>query len=75
MKTLRIGLSCLAMLGGLAATTIAIPGGGRAAADEMCPFVLAMYCVAEKNGIKHTAWTNACLAKKQGIKILHPGAC
>jgi hypothetical protein len=45
------------------------------ASAKACPYVLAQYCVAEKNGFKHTAWTNTCLAKVQGIKIIHKGAC
>jgi hypothetical protein len=75
MKALRIGVSCFAVLGGLTATTISIPGGGRAQADEMCPFMVTQYCVAEKDGNKHIAWTNTCLAKKQGIKIIKAGPC
>jgi hypothetical protein len=75
MRALRTGALCFAVLGGLAASTIAIPRGDRAMADEMCPFMVIEYCVAEKAGNKHIAWTNVCLAKKQGIKILHPGAC
>ena len=39
------------------------------------PVRSAQYRVAEKNGFKHTAWTNTCLAKVQGIKIIHKGAC
>ncbi len=77
MKSLRISLSCLAILGGLAGTTISIPGGtSRAvAAEAMCPLMVIEYCVAEKNKTKHIAWTNPCLAKKQGITIIKAGAC
>ena len=76
MKVLRLTAAGLAILGGLAASTVAIPGGsGRANAAGMCPFVGSLFCVVEKTGFKHPAWTNACLAKMQGLKILHPGAC
>ena len=77
MTSLRIGLSCLAIAGGLAMTTVSIPGGtSRAvAAEAMCPMMAIEYCVAEKDGHKHIAWTNTCLAKKQGIKIVKAGAC
>ena len=76
MKLLRTSLSCLAIAVGLTASTVSIPGGRRAvAAEEACPFWVIEYCVAEKDGTKHIAWTNACLAKKQGIKLIKMGAC
>ena len=65
--------SALGLLVGIAAVAMAMTS--TIASAKACPYVLAQYCVAEKNGFKHTAWTNTCLAKIQGIKIIHKGAC
>jgi len=70
--TLRL-TSALGLLVGIAAVAMAMTS--TIASAKACPYVLAQYCVAEKNGFKHTAWTNTCLAKLQGIKIIHKGAC
>jgi 3-dehydroquinate dehydratase len=53
-------------------TSVAIADRAQAAA---CPFVLMQSCVAEKDKFMHTAWTNSCLAKGQGLHILYKGAC
>jgi hypothetical protein len=66
--------SSLALLAGLALAAISIPVGNRAAA-AICPQFLAQYCVVEKDGYRHTDWTNPCFAKERGVKILHRGAC
>jgi hypothetical protein len=66
--------STLALLAGLAIAATSIPAGNRAAA-AICPQFLAQYCVVEKDGYKHTDWTNPCFAKERGVKILHRGAC
>jgi hypothetical protein len=73
MKTTLRLTTALGLLVGIAAVATAMTSNVAAAAA--CPYVLAQYCVAEKNGFKHTAWTNKCLAKVQGIKIIHKGAC
>lgn len=86
MKALHIAALCLATVGALSLSTMAMAKGhhhhhhhakaaAAAPAPAICPFVLAQYCVAEKNGFKHIAWTNSCLAVKQGITIIKPGAC
>jgi hypothetical protein len=67
-------VSSLALLMGLTAALTSIPAGNRAAA-AICPQFLAQYCVVEKDGYKHTDWTNPCFAKERGVKILHRGAC
>jgi hypothetical protein len=67
-------VSSLALLIGLAAVMTFVPAGNRAAA-AICPQFLAQYCVVEKDGYKHTDWTNPCFAKERGVKIRHKGAC
>jgi hypothetical protein len=64
----------LALLAGLTIAVTSVPAGNRAAA-AICPEFLAQYCVVEKDGYKHTDWTNPCFAKQRGVKILHMGAC
>lgn len=71
----RAGLSALAILAGLVAAMTTVPAGNRAEAAAACPFVLVLSCVVEKNGFRHDAWTNACLAKAAGLRYLHAGAC
>ncbi|HTV30063.1 MAG TPA: hypothetical protein VMF32_20025 [Xanthobacteraceae bacterium] len=51
-----------------------VPAGNRASA-AICPQFLAKYCVVEKDGFKHTDWTNPCFAKERGVKILRMGEC
>jgi hypothetical protein len=46
----------------------------RAAAVEICPMYLVKSCVSE-HGVRHTSWTNACLARRDGLHYLHRGAC
>jgi hypothetical protein len=67
-------VSSLALLIGLAAVMTFVPAGNRAAA-AICPQFLAQYCVVEKDGYKHTDWTNPCFAKERGVRIRHKGAC
>ena len=57
-----------------AIATAFVPAGNRAAA-AICPQFLAKYCVVEKDGFKHTTWTNPCFAKERGAKVLHRRAC
>ena len=70
--TLRL-TSALGLRVGIAAVAMAMTA--NIASANACPNVLAQYCAVEKNGFKHTAWTNTCLAKVQDIKIIHKGAC
>ena len=67
-------VASLALLIGLAAVMTFMPAGNRAAA-AICPQFLAQYCVVEKDGYKHTDWTNPCFAKERSVKVLHMGAC
>ncbi|HML07346.1 MAG TPA: hypothetical protein VK430_04360 [Xanthobacteraceae bacterium] len=73
MRILRT-TSSLVLLAGIAGAIIAAPAAAMAA-EKMCPWALTLNCVAEKNGFQHPAWTNKCLAERQGIRILYPGAC
>ena len=66
-------ISSLALLIGSAVVAL-VPAGNRATA-AICPQFLAQYCVVEKDGYKHTDWTNPCFAKERGRRILHRGAC
>lgn len=52
-----------------------MPVVDRAEAAAICPQYLAQYCVVEKDGFRHTAWTNPCFAKAEGLRVLHLGAC
>jgi hypothetical protein len=74
MKILRTGASYLAIVTGIAATMTSISASNRAEA-AFCPQYVAEYCVVEKDGFRHTAWTNPCFAKKRGERILYKGAC
>jgi hypothetical protein len=67
--------ACLAILAGIAAAMISIPAGNRAEAAMICPQFVAEYCVVEKDGFRHTAWTNPCFAMERGARVLHMGAC
>jgi hypothetical protein len=67
-------ISSAALLAGLSTVATFIPSGNRAAA-AICPQFLAQYCVVEKDGFKHTVWTNPCFAKERGAKVLHMRAC
>jgi len=67
-------ISSGSLLLGLAFAAIIIPAGNRARA-AICPQFLAQYCVVEKDGYKHTDWTNPCFAKERGVKVVHKGAC
>jgi hypothetical protein len=67
-------LTCVAILAATSASLVWLTASVPAQAAA-CPFVLAKYCVKEKDGYKHTAWTNSCLAKQAGLKILYKGEC
>ena len=43
-------------------------------ARAICPLYLIKYC-ALIHGHQSTIWTNPCLARQEGIRLLHPGAC
>lgn len=58
-----------------AAITAAVVFNPVASRAQVCPQFLAQYCVVEKNGFHHTAWTNPCFAKQEGLRVLHPGMC
>ena len=66
--------SSLALLAGLTIAVTLGPAGNRASA-AICPQFLAKYCVVEKDGFKHTEWTNPCFAKERGAKVVHMGEC
>jgi len=70
MEFLRTCAAWVAVLTGIAAIMTAI--NSRA---EACPQFLAQYCVVEKDGFRHTDWTNPCFAKERGARVLHLGAC
>jgi hypothetical protein len=67
-------LSSLALLIGLIIAATFVSAGSRATA-AICPQFLAQYCVVEKDGYRHTDWTNPCFAKERGVKVLRMGAC
>jgi hypothetical protein len=67
-------ISPLALTIGIAAAASFIPTGNHASA-AICPQFLAKYCVVEKDGFKHSDWTNPCFAKERGVKILRMGEC
>jgi hypothetical protein len=46
------------------------PGEAR----TICPLFLIKYC-ALIHGHQSTIWTNPCLARQEGIRLLHAGAC
>jgi hypothetical protein len=73
MLILRTILSFTLLIGLTIAATL-VPAGNRASA-AICPQFLAKYCVVEKDGFKHTDWTNPCFAKERGVKVLHMGEC
>ena len=75
MKILPTRASCLAILAGLAAAVTSIPAGNSAKAAMICPQYLAQYCIVEKDGFRHTEWTNPCFANERGARVLHMGAC
>jgi hypothetical protein len=67
-------VSSLALVIGLATVMTFVPTANRATA-AICPQFLAQYCIVEKDGYKHIAWTNPCFAKERGVKVLRMGAC
>ena len=73
MRTLR-AISSIALLAATAAIMTSAPRAARADA-AICPYVLMQYCVAEKDKSQHTAWTNTCLAEREGLRLLYKGAC
>jgi hypothetical protein len=74
MKSFRASATYFAILSVVAAAITAIPAGHRAEA-AICPQFLAEYCVVEKDGFRHTDWTNPCFAAERGARVLHMGAC
>ncbi len=64
----------LAILTGIAAIMMSVAAGHRAEA-QICPQYVAEYCVVEKDGFRHTDWTNPCFAAERGARVLHLGAC
>jgi hypothetical protein len=54
---------------------IAVPFRNHAAAAVFCPQFLAQYCAVDKDGSRRTAWTNPCVAKRDGLRVLHMGSC
>ena len=64
--------ACIAVLLSFAAATAFIPTAARA---QLCPQYVAEYCVVEKDGFRHTGWTNPCFAAQRGARVLHLGAC
>jgi hypothetical protein len=74
MRILRSTM-LFALLAGIAAAATSMPAGNRAVAAMICPQFLAEYCVVEKDGFRHTDWTNPCFAAERGARVLHMGAC
>jgi hypothetical protein len=74
MRILRT-TTLVALLAGIAAAATSVTAGYRAVADMICPQFEAEYCVVEKDGFRHTAWTNPCFAAQRGARVLHMGAC
>ena len=74
MKNLRTASAVAALIGAAAIMTCSTVGN-RAAAAMICPQYLAQYCVVEKDGFRHTDWTNPCFAAERGARVLHMGAC
>jgi hypothetical protein len=60
----------LTILSCIAAIMMSAPANAAA-----CPLFLIKSCVVTKAGVRETQWTNACLAKRQGERYLHVGAC
>ncbi len=74
MTILRFRTAVLTLLTATAAIVAAVPGAKRAEA-AFCPQYVAEYCVVEKDGFRHTDWTNPCFAAERGARVLHIGAC
>ena len=72
MRLERTALVWLIAAGAPAATSV--PAQLRAQA-AICPQFLAHYCVVERDGFKHAAWTNPCFAKQRRQHIAHSGEC
>ena len=70
MRSLRSNLSCLAVLAGIAAVSIAA-GGGSALAAKGCAG--GPVCGEKADGPK--TYDNACAAKADGAKVAHLGTC
>jgi len=70
MRSLRTNLSCLAVLAGIAAVSIAA-GGGSALAARGCAG--GPVCGMKADGPK--TYDNACAAKADGAKVAHLGTC
>ena len=74
MTNLRFRTTAFALLSAAAAIAATVPGAKRAEA-AFCPQYVAEYCVVEKDGFRHTDWTNPCFAAERGARVLHIGAC
>ena len=70
MRSLRTNLSCLAVLAGIAAVSIAASGGSAFAAKACAG---GPVCVMKADGPQ--TYDSACAAKAAGAKITHLGAC
>lgn len=65
MQGLRFGLSCLALIAGLAAVAIPVAENASAAPTSVCAM--------RSDGPKW--YETATAAKKDGARIMHPGNC
>jgi hypothetical protein len=65
MQGLRIGFSCLTLLGGLAAITVPAVSASAAPVQSVCAM--------RTDGPKW--YESAALAKKDGARVMHPGNC
>jgi hypothetical protein len=70
MRNLRTNLSCLAVLIGIAAVSIAATSGSAFAARACAG---GPVCVMKADGPQ--TYDSACAARAAGAKITHPGAC
>lgn len=63
----------IALLAATVALTFA-PSDG-AAASRFCPQFLTQYCVVNAAGMRYTAETNPCFARREHLRILYRGQC
>jgi hypothetical protein len=70
MRNLRTNLSCLAVLAGIAAVSIAASGGSALAARACAG---GPVCGTKADGPK--TYDNVCAAKADGAKVAHLGTC
>jgi hypothetical protein len=74
MTMLRTYALRFAILTAIAAIVATVAAGHRAEA-AFCPQYVVESCVVEKDGFRHTEWTNPCFAAERGARVLHVGAC